>query len=188
MPRYNPFPMAGQTSRQIKRRALARWVFAALLGIAAPAFSQSSIGFVSLDRILREAPPAQQAQKKLEAQFSSKGQELQKFAEQLKKMQENLEKNSVTMSESERLKREREFGEANREFQRRQREFNEDLAAARKEEFEKVIERANRAVRQIAEAEKLDVVFQNEQVVWASNRIDITDKVIKALSENRAGK
>jgi outer membrane protein len=92
------------------------------------------------------------------------------------------------MLDSERQKRERELADANREFQRRQREFNEDLAQRRKEEFERVVERANRAVRQIAEAEKLDVVFQNEQVVWASNRIDITDKVIKALAENRAGK
>ncbi len=110
------------------------------------------------------------------------------MAEQLKKMQGNLEKNAVTMSESERQKREREFGDVNRDFQRRQREFNEDLAQRRKEEFEGVLERANRAVRQIAEAEKLDIVLQNEQVVWASTRIDITDKVIKALEDTRAGK
>jgi outer membrane protein len=179
--------MAGQMAKW-KRHALAAWVSAGLLGMAGPAFPQTSIGFVSLERILRESPQAQQAQKKLEQEFSPRGQELQKQAEQLKKMQESIERNAMTMVESERLKREREFGDANREFQRKQREFNEDLAQRRKDEFERVIERANRAVRQIAEAEKLDVVFQNEQVVWASNRIDITDKVIKALAENRAAK
>jgi len=150
--------------------------------------AQSSIGFVSLDRILREAPAAQRAQKKLEEEFSQRGQELSKTADQLKKLQGNLEKNAVTMSDSERQKREREFGDINRDFQRRQREFNEDLAQRRKEEFDGVLERANRAVRKIAEAEKLDIVFQNEQVVWASTRIDITDKVIKALEDTRAGK
>ena len=168
------------------RRSLAGFSFAALVLIAAPAVSQTSIGFVSLERILREAPPAQAAQKKLEQEFAGRVQDLSRQAEQLKKMQETLEKNAVTMSESDRQKREREFGDANREFQRKQREFNEDLAQKRKEEFERVIERANRAVRQIAETEKLDIVFQNEQVVWASSRIDITDKVIKALSEPRA--
>ena len=179
-----------------KRYALAGWILAAVLGIAGPAIAQSSspavaqsrIGFVSLDRIMREAPAAKAAQLKLEQKFSPKGQELQKLSDQLKKMQEDLEKNAVTMSESERVKRERDFGDANREFQRKQREFNEDLAQARKEEFTKVIDQANRAVREVAEAEKLDAVFQNEQVVWASNRIDITDKVIKALAGNRAGK
>jgi len=169
-------------------KSLVRWALAALLGAAGPALAQSSIGFVSLERILREAPAAQRAQKKLEQEFAARGQELSRIAEQLKKMQESLEKNAVTMSESERQKREREFGDLNRDFQRRQREFNEDLGHRRKEEFEGVIERANRAVKQIAEAEKLDVVFQNEQVVWANPRIDITDRVIKALDEPRAGK
>ncbi len=169
------------------RRALAGCASAALFLTTVPAFCQTSIGFVSLERILREAPPAQAAQKKLEQEFAGRVQDLSRQADQLKKMQENLEKNAVTMSESDRQKREREFGDATREFQRRQREFNEDLAQKRKEEFERVIERANKAVKQIAETEKLDVVFQNEQVVWASNRIDITDKVIKALSETGAG-
>ncbi len=171
-----------------KRNSLVAWVFTAGLGAVTPALAQPSIGFVNLERILREAPPAQRAQKKLEQEFSQRGQELSKIAEQLKKMQGYLEKNALTMSESERQKREREFGDVNRDFQRRQREFNEDLAQRRKEEFDEVLARANRAVKQIAEAEKLDVVFQNEQVVWASTRIDITDKVIKALEDTRAGK
>ena len=169
------------------RLALAGCLFPVILLLAEPAAAQSRIGFVSLERILREAPAAQEAQKHLQQKFGPKNDELARMAEQLKKMQENLEKNAMTMSESERTKRERDFSDANREFQRKQREFNEDLAQQRKAEFDSVVERANRAVREIAEAEKLDVVFQNEQVVWASTRIDITDKVIKALSEPRPG-
>lgn len=164
------------------------WTFAALLGVGGPALAQSKVGFVSLERILREAPAAQRAQKKLELEFSKRGQELAKTAEQLKKLQEDLDRNSVTMSESDRQKREREFGELNRDFQRKQREFNEDLAQRRNQELSEVIQRANLAVKRIAEAENLDVVLQNEQVVWASPRIDITDKVIKALENSRAGK
>lgn len=172
----------------MKGKSLVHWTLATFFGAVCPALAQTSIGFVSLERVLREAPAAQRAQKKLEQEFSQRGQELSKMAEQLKKMQENLERNTVTMSESERQKREREFGDINRDFQRKQREFNEDLGHRRKEEFDGVIERANRAVRQIAEAEKLDVVFQNDQVVWASTRIDITDKVIKVLEDARVGK
>ena len=137
---------------------------------------------------MREAPAAQRAQKKIEQEFAKRDQELAKMAEQLKKAQENLERNAMTMSESERQKRDREFGDLNREFQRKQREFREDLTQRRNEELGAVIQRANQAVKQIAEAERLDVVLQNEQVVWASTRIDITDRVIKALEDTRAGK
>jgi outer membrane protein len=173
---------------KLKRNFAVSLAFAVSLLVAGPAFAQVKIGYVILDRILREAPAAQRAQKKIELEFSKREQDLARTGEQLKKMQENLEKNSVTMSESDRQKRERELGDLSRDFQRRQREFREDLNQRRNEELSGVLERANRAVRQIAEAEKLDIVFQNDQAVWASPRIDITDKVIKALGDADAGK
>lgn len=171
-----------------RARRLAPWVLAGSLGVAGPALAQSHIGFVSLERILREAPVAQRAQKKIEQEFSKRDRELAAMAEQLKKAQESLERNAMTMSESDRQKSEREFNDLNREFQRKQRQFREDLAQRRNEELGAVIERANRAVKLIAEADKLDVVFQNDHVVWASPRIDITDKVIKALEDSAPGR
>jgi outer membrane protein len=154
----------------------------------APALAQSKIGFVSLDRILRDATPAQVAQKRIEAEFAKRDQELVRIADQLKKLQENLEKNAVTMSESDRTRRQREFTDLNRDFERKQREFREDLGTRRNEELSSIVERANRVIRQIAEAEKFDVIFQNDQVVWASPRIDLTDRVIKTLETSGAAK
>ena len=136
-------------------------------------------GFVNTERILRDAVPAQRAQKKIEAEFQKRDQELAHAAEQLKKMQDDLEKNSVTMSETQRRAKEREFADQNRDFQRRQREFREDLNQRRNEELAQVVEQANRVIRQIAEQEKYDIIFQD--AVFASPRIDLTDKVIKAL-------
>lgn len=147
------------------------------------AASEGKIGFVNLDRILRDAAPAQRAQKKIEAEFAKRDQELNKVAEQIKKLQENLEKNAVTMSETERGRREREFNDLNREFQRKQREFREDLNQRRNEELAAVLERANRAVRAIAEAEKYEIIFQ--EAVWASPKIDITDRVIRSLDDTK---
>ena len=157
-------------------------LFAAALAMAAaPAWPQSGkLGFVNTERILRDAVPAQRAQKKIESEFKKRDQELAKMAGDLKRMQDDLDKNAMTMSENERRNREREFGELNREFQRRQREFREDLNQRRNEELAQVVEQANRVIRQIAEQEKFDIIFQ-EMPAYVSPRIDITDKVIKAL-------
>ena len=158
--------------------------FAALLlaGFALPAAAQgeNKIGFVNTQRILREAAPAVRAQKKIEAEFAKRDQEMARTAEQLKKLQDELERQGVTMAESQRRNKEREFSEMNREFQRRQREFREDLNQRRNEELAQVVEQANRVIRQIAEQEKFDIIFQ-EMPAYVSPRIDITDKVIKAL-------
>jgi len=152
----------------------------------APGAPVSKFGFVNTERILRDAAPAQRAQKKIEAEFQKRDQELARVADQLKRMQEELEKNSVTMSETQRRTKERDFGDLNREFQRKQREFREDLNQRRNEELAQVVEQANRVIRQIAEQEKYDIIFQD--AVFASPRIDITDKVIKALDAKPAGK
>jgi len=151
----------------------------AMLAGPASAQAEGRIGFVNTERILRDAVPAQRAQKKIEAEFAKRDQELSKTADQLKRMQDELEKNGVTMAETQRRNKEREFADVNREFQRKQREFREDLNSRRNEELAQVVEQANRVIRQIAEAEKYDIIFQD--AVYANPRIDITDKVIKTL-------
>jgi outer membrane protein len=164
---------------------------AALSGAAFSASAQQpsapppggKFGFVNTERILREAAPAQRAQKKIEAEFKKRDEELAKMAGELKKLQDDLEKNGVTMSEAQRRTRERDFGEMNRDFQRKQREFREDLNQRRNEELAQVVQQANGVIRQIAEQEKYDIIFQD--AVFASQRIDITDRVIKALDAGK---
>jgi len=155
-----------------------------MLAVAAPAaLAESRIGFVNSDRVMREAAPAVRAQQRLEKEFEKRDQELQKLGKELQALQEDLERNGVTMAEADRRAKERSFNDLNRDFQRKQREFREDLNQRRNEELASVLDRANRAVKQIAEAEKYDVILQ--EAVFASPRIDITDKVIKALADSK---
>ncbi len=86
------------------------------------------------------------------------------------------------MAETERRNKERDLANQSRDLQRMQREFREDLNLRRNEELAGIQERANKVIQQIAEAEKFDLILQ-DPVVYASQRIDITDKVIKALAD-----
>ena len=151
------------------------------LFMAGEAAAELKVGYVNTQRIFRDAPAAQKAGKKLEGEFAKRDQDLQRMAKQLQGLQENLEKNSVTMAETERRAKEKEFAELSREFQRRQREFREDLNLRQNEENAAVIEKANKAIKQIAEAEKFDLILQD--VVWVSPKLDITDRVVKALAD-----
>ena len=162
---------------------LKKTIFAAvaLLSFSAAAMADGKIGFVNSQRILNDAPQAMRAKKKIEKDFEKRDQDLQRIAKQLQAMQENLDKNTVTMAESERRTKEREFSDLNRDFQRKQREFREDLSQRQNEEMAAIFERVNKIIKQIAEAEKYDIIFQ--EAVYANPRIDITDKVIKALGD-----
>ena len=153
----------------------------AILSLSAGAMAEGKIGFVNSQKILNDAPQAARAKKKIEKDFEKRDQDLQRIAKQLQGMQENLDKNAVTMAESERRTKEREFGDLNRDFQRKQREFREDLSQRQNEEMASIFERVNKIIKQIAETEKYDIIFQ--EAVYANPRIDITDRVIKALGD-----
>lgn len=160
-------------------------VFAAVVAGNAMA-NELKVGYVDTQRLFRDAPIAVKAQKRLDAEFSKRNQDLQKQAKAIQTLQEALEKDAVTMAEKDRLVKERELGEQTRDFQRKQREFREDLSVRQNEEMAALLERAKRAVRQIAETEKYDLVVQD--AVYFSQRLDITDKVVKALGENAPSK
>ncbi|MCX7150175.1 MAG: OmpH family outer membrane protein [Rhodocyclales bacterium] len=152
-----------------------------LLSFSVGALAEGKIGFVNSQKILNDAPQAARAKKKIEKDFEKRDQDLQRIAKQLQGMQENLDKNAVTMAEGERRTKEREFADLNRDFQRKQREFREDLSQRQNEEMAAIFERVNKIIKQIAEAEKYDIIFQ--EAVYTNPRIDITDKVIKALGD-----
>ena len=171
------------------KKTIARLLVALMASLPvsyASAVDQLKIGYVNTQRLFRDAPAAVRAAKKIEQEFSKRDQDLQRLAKQVQGLQETLEKGGLTMAESERRAKEKDLGELSREFQRKQREFREDLNLRQNEENAAIIEKANKAIKQLAENEKFDLIVQD--VVWVSPKLDITDKVIKALSEPQAAK
>ena len=163
---------------------------ALLLGtvaIAVPAQAQEfKAGFVNTDRIFREATTAKAAQAKLEQEFSRREKELVDMGNTLKTASDKFEREAPTMAESQRTARQRQLVDQDRDFQRKRREFQEDLSARKNEELSQVLERANKVVKQVAEAENYDVILQ--EAVYINPKHDITDKVIKALNAAAATK
>ena len=138
------------------------------------------MGFVNTERIFREASSAKQAQAKLEQEFAKREKELVESGNALKAASEKFEREAPTLSESQRNTRQRQLVDQDRDFQRKRREFQEDLNARKNEEQQVVVERANRAVKQVAESEKYDVIFQ--EAVYINPKHDITDKVLSGLN------
>ena len=154
----------------------------ALAGFSASA-QEFKVGVVNLDRIFREANSAKTAQTKLEQEFSKREKELNDTATQLKTLSEKFEREAPTLAESQRNTRQKQLVNQDREFQRKRREFQEDLNTRKNEELQQVIERANKVVKSLAEAEKYDLILQES--VYVNPKHDITDKVIKALNAAR---
>lgn len=162
-------------------------VAALAVGSSLSQAQELKIGYVNSERVLRESVPAKAASTKLETEFSKREKELRDTAERLKQSNEKLDKEGPTLADSERNRRQRDLVDADRDFQRKSAEFREDVTRRRQEELSSVIEKANKVIRQIYESEKYDLILQ--EAVSDSNgkpmvsaRVDITDKVIRALN------
>ncbi|MFO1317601.1 MAG: OmpH family outer membrane protein [Burkholderiales bacterium] len=156
---------------------------AALLAAAGVAYGADyKIGFVNTERLFREAAPAKRAQQKLEREFASRDADIQRLSKQVRDLQAQLDRDGATMPEADRRNKERDLANQSRDLQRMQREAREDLNLRRNEELASLQERANKVIQQIANDEKFDLILQ-DPVVFASQRIDITEKVIKALAD-----
>ena len=158
-----------------------------LLLVSAQAQAQElKIGYVNSERVLREATPAKAALARMEADFSKRDKDLNDQATKLKAAADKLEKDAPTLPEAERNRRQRDLVEQDRDLQRKRREFQEDLNQRRNEETAGIVERANKVIKSIFEGEKYDLILQD--VVFAGPRVDITEKVIKALNAAPAAK
>jgi outer membrane protein len=157
-------------------------ILLALAALAAQAqAAELKVGFVNTERVFREAAPAKRAQQTLEREFAVRNAELARVEKQGRDLQADLERDNGTMSDAQRREKERQLADTSRNFQRMQREIREDLNLRRNQELASVQEHATRVINQIAEQEKFDLIVQ--EAVFASSRIDITEKVIKALAK-----
>jgi outer membrane protein len=169
--------------RSVLKKIIYTSGLALMLGLATGVHAQEiKIGFVSIERILRDSAPAKAAFSKLEQEFAKREKDLQELQNKLKAAAEKNTRDEPVLSDTDKAKRQREFADMDRELQRKRREFNEDVSQRKNEELNVIVEKANKVIKQIAETEKYDILFQ-EPVVFISPRVDITDKVLKALNK-----
>jgi outer membrane protein len=167
-------------SKLLQSAALAASMMVAASAVQA---QELKIGYVNSERVLREANLAKTAQAKLEAEFGKREKDLRDLETKLRGAAEKLEKDAPTLSENERNRRQRDVVEQERDLQRKRREWQEDLTQRKNEELSAVVEKANRVIKQIFDAEKYDLILQD--AIHFSARVDITKKVIDALNAGK---
>jgi len=141
------------------------------------------IGVVDSDRILRDSGPAQRASRKLDREFETRKNTLQRLSNQGKALELQLDRG--VLPDVERRAKERELVRLTQEFDRLQRELNEDMNNRRNEEMAALQERAKAAVRHVAEAERFDLILQDQDVIYRHPRLDVTDKVIRLMAADK---
>lgn len=170
-------------SREMSVNLLALLMAMMLFATAMTAQAQElKIGFVNAARVLEKAPQAEAARLKLEQEFSPRDKSLLEAQKGLRVLEEKIARDAAIMVATEKRKLEREITSRKRDIKRTQEEFREDLNIRRNETFDRLRRRVFEVIVDIAKTEKFDLIV-SDGVVFASDRIDITGKVVEHLQQ-----
>lgn len=142
------------------------------------------IAYVNAVKVIEEAPQAKRALAKLEAEFRPRDEKIVETTNKIKALEDKLNKEAMTMNASDRRGLEKSLLILKRNLRRESQEFREDYNLRRNEELASLQKLVYRVIVDIAKKGKYDLVV-HEATIYASKKIDITNKVLKKLQENK---
>ena len=153
------------------------------LGLAGAVLAEDvKIGVVDIPKLMEQAPQAQHASSVLEKRFAEREAKLSEEREAIRKLEEQLKRDGDVMAASKKTSLEKEIRDRTRDFKRSWDNFKEDLNIARNEELGKLQREVIKAIIEVSKSERYDLVV-TENVIYASDRVDITDKVLARLKD-----
>jgi outer membrane protein len=167
------------------RKQIYSFCFIFLCMVTAVPFADAAdtqIGIVNTAKLLKEAPQAEAARKKLESEFAPRDLKIVNLQKSIKVLEDKLSKDAAIMSEAARKKQEREIVSKKRDVKRVREEFTEDFNFRRNEEIGKLQKLVFQTILSLAKEKKYDIIL-NESVIYASQQVDITANVLERLRE-----
>lgn len=143
--------------------------------------AELKIGYVNAVKVIEEAPQGEAALKKLEAEFAPRDKQIVEMQNKLKQLEQDLEKNALVLKDAEHRSKEFEIVSLKRDLRRATQEFREDYNLRRNEELAALQKIVQKTIADIAKQENYDLIL--ESAVYASNKADITDKILKRLGK-----
>jgi len=170
-----------QPSQSQRVRAACVGLLCAAAALAPPsAAAEIKVGFVNVAKVLELAPQAEAARNRIEQEFAPKDRALLAQQKEVQDLEDRLVKNAAVMSESERLRKETEIRGLKRDLRRAQDEFREDLNLRHAQERSRLQRTVTEVIQALAKAENFDLIVSGG-VIFAGERVDITDKVLDRL-------
>jgi len=142
--------------------------------------ADTRIGIVNTAKLLKEAPQAEAARKKLESEFAPRDAKIVEQQKLIKSLEDKLSKDAAIMSETARKNQEREIVKKKRDVKRIREEFTEDFNFRRNEEIGKLQKLVSETILSLAKEKKYDIIL-SESVIYASQQVEITADVLERL-------
>ncbi|EIJ36472.1 OmpH family outer membrane protein [Thiothrix nivea] len=139
------------------------------------------IAIVNVATLLAESPQSKAANAKLKADYLPREEKLGIEQKAIAQLEEELATQIEVLPEEERVQRERELREHQRNYSRAMEDFREEVRVARDQAIDSLQTEIIQAIGEVRERDQIDIVLRESNYIVASDRIDITAKVMRYL-------
>lgn len=161
-----------------------------LLTFSFASFSQTLVGLVDIQKVITTIKEGKNVQKNLEKSFNDKKALLKKDEDKIKKAQEDYKKQSMVLAEAARMNKERDLQEMMMKLQNKTMEYQREIQKMEQDMKKPILEKLRPIIDEVSKANKVAMTFELSAapIVYAENKIDISDDVIKAYDKKHPGK
>lgn len=158
-------------------------LFAMAICTNAIAAGDLKIGYVSVEKLLTQAPQVEAVNTAMIERFGGKKEELQKLEEEIKTMQENYKRNELVMTEDKLDELKNKLIAKVQTFKQMEATLNQEVSTMRSQELAILQKSVRDIINEIAKKDKYDLIL-SEGVVFASDKLDITDVVLAQMKKD----
>ena len=160
----------------------------ALLAVAGPLAAQQAtpkIAYINSQRIIQEAPGAQEARQTLEQETASYRAELQKLEEELQKLIQDYQQKEGMMTAEAKQQQQATIRQKQQELQQRAGQLEQQAGQRQAELVQPIMQRIEQVIDDIRQQENYAMIFDAAAggMIAADPALDITDTVLARLQQ-----
>lgn len=163
-------------------------VLLTILLFAAPALAvENKIGYVDLQKALNTSEAGKAAKERISKKVKEYEGTIDARQKEIKKLKEELEKQAMLLSEDARGAKERDYQQKVKEFQRFTKDIQEELQQKDNDFTKQILEELFKVIKEVGEKEGYTLILEQSEssILYADEKVNLTDKVIKAFDAKK---
>jgi outer membrane protein len=160
-----------------------------ILGTSGLVYAQSTakIGYIDLQRVIRDSQAGKSAKAAFEREFQDKRRIIEQKTAELTRMKQDFIGKAPVMEEGARKQRAEEIDKIEKDLNRTRDDFRDELQKRDFELTQRILTELESVVQQIGDSEGYTIIVEKTEggVIYAAKGIDLTDKVILAYDSKK---
>lgn len=152
--------------------------------------AEFKIGYIDLQKALNQSEAGKAAKDKIAQRVKDHEATIDARQKELKKLKDDIDKQGLLLSEDARAAKERDYQQKLKEFQRLTKDAQEEVQQKDSDFTRQILEDLSKVIQEFGAREGFSMILEKTEsaVLYADDKSDLTERVIRAYDASRSKK